>query len=463
MKVTRILQADVPPDLMAICKTIGFVRADIWRRFGALGSVGKSNQDIRGEIAAAKLYSALPVDGTIRNETTKNIIDDILTYKAAALAKVRQAVYLRTNDKAEQKRLYTLLRKDEWLAENFLHRQMRKHFRHGRSAVSNQFIVRSDKHTASVVDGRLTITFRIAKKYGQDITLVTTSSGQNVDLTGRNLRIVVRDGYSEIHYAAEKANGRVCGKQAIGIDKGYTEAFTDSDGQAHGSNFGSVLTGYSDRTAATNRQRNKLHALEKSHRAAGRIAKADRIRMNNLGRKKIDGRREATQDRLRTIAYQAAHSIVDKAAIVVSEDLTAPIGKKQQWKRFNRRMSSWAKGVLADALRSVCTQRKADHASVNSAYTSQMDSTTGLLAGKRVGDRFYRENGDVLQADHNAALNVLARLDDREISRFTPYREVRRILLSRSPAQLSVNRLELGEPSRQPSADKSYEQLCAAF
>jgi len=51
---------------------------------------------------------------------------------------------------------------------------------------------------------------------------------------------------------------------------------------------------------------------------------------------------------------------------------------------------------------------------------------------------------------------VLARLDDREITRFIPYNEVRRILLTRSPAQLSVNRLELGAQPRQPSADKSY-------
>lgn len=218
-----------------------------------------------------------------------------------------------------------------------------------------------------------------------------------------------------------------------------------------------MLTEYSDKTAETNKDvvSNKLHALEKKHRKAGNIAKADRIKQNNLGRKKIDARRDETQDQLRNIAFQSAHSIVDKAAIVVSEDLTSSIAKKQQWKKFNRRMSSWAKGSLADALDSVSTQRKAKHVLVNSAYTSQMDSTTGLLQGKRVGDKFYRENGDVLQADHNAALNVLARLGDNEISRFTPYKEVRRILLARSPAQLSVNRLEFGAKARQPSADKS--------
>jgi IS605 OrfB family transposase len=185
------------------------------------------------------------------------------------------------------------------------------------------------------------------------------------------------------------------------------------------------------------------------------MTKADHLKVHNLGRKKIDARRDHAQARLRTLAFQASHTVVDKAAVVVCEDLTSPIAKKQQWKRFNRRMSSWAKGTLAEALDSVCTQRKAKHVLVNAAYTSQMDSTNGLLQGKRVGDKFYRENGDVLQADHNAAMNVLARLDDDDISRFTSYKEVRRILLARSPAQLSVKWLELGESSRQPSADKS--------
>lgn len=447
MKVTRTLHADVAPALASVCKAMGFVRADIWRRYGALGTVGKNANAIRKEISADALYDSLPVDGTIRAETTKDIVNDILLYKAAAMVKVRQAVAARTRDAVERKRMYAAIKTNEWLSDNFLHRQVRKHFRHGRSSVANQFVVRSDKHTSAVVNGRLVVTIKVAEKFGAHIELVTTSSGKHVDLTGSNLRIVVKDEFTEIHYAADKGDGRACGDQALGIDKGYTQAFTDSDGAVHGMGFGAVLSRYSDATAATGASRNKLHALHKKHRAAGRIAKANRIRQCNLGRKKIDARKERAQKQLRTLAFEAAHSIVDKAAVVVSEDLTSPIATKQQWRRYNRRMSSWAKGVLAEALDSVCEQRKARHELVCGAYTSQMDSTTGLLHGKRVGDKFYRANGDVLQADHNAALNVLARLDDGEITRFTPYKEVRRILLSRSPAQLSVNRLELGAPS----------------
>lgn len=458
--VTRTLQADVPDALRSICRAMGTVRADIWRRYGALGTVGKSANEVRKEISAARLYVDLPVDGTIRNETTKDIVNDILLYKAAAMQRVRKAIAARADEESERKRLYTLLRKDQWLTDNFLHRQMRKHFRHGKSRVANQFVVRSDKYATEVVDGHLTIVIHIAAKYGAPIRLTTTSSGKNVSLSGSNLRVVVKAGFTEIHYAATKSSGRPCGDQMMGIDKGYTEAFTDSDGAAHGKTFGAVLTEYSDKASATGKARNKLYALEKKHREAGRIAKADHIKLCNLGRIKIDNRKEYAHKRLRTIAYQSAHTIVDKAAVVVSEDLTAPIAKKQVWKRYNRRMSAWAKGVLAEALDSVCTQRQADHRLVNAAYTSQMDSVTGLLEGKRVGDKFYRINGDVLQADHNAALNVLARYEDTEITRFTPYKEVRRILLSRSPAQLSVKGHELQVMSTyQPCADKSSVQI----
>jgi dihydroneopterin aldolase len=41
------------------------------------------------------------VDGTIRAETTKDVVNDILTYKAAC-AKVRQAIAKPTSDAVER-------------------------------------------------------------------------------------------------------------------------------------------------------------------------------------------------------------------------------------------------------------------------------------------------------------------------------------------------------------------------
>ncbi|MEQ9668973.1 zinc ribbon domain-containing protein [Coleofasciculus sp. G2-EDA-02] len=74
---------------------------------------------------------------------------------------------------------------------------------------------------------------------------------------------------------------------------------------------------------------------------------------------------------------------------------------------------------------------------VNPAYTSQMCSRTGTLLGQRDGDRFICYTGDVIQADKNAAMNILHRGGDREITLFLKYAEVRTILLMRTVRYLA--------------------------
>ncbi|WP_201773867.1 zinc ribbon domain-containing protein [Ferrimicrobium acidiphilum] len=344
-----------------------------------------------------------------------------------------RAIYTRAkDDEAELTRLYTLLQQGEWTQENFLHRQMRKHFKHGHSKVNNQFIVRPDKYHTEIVDGQLVVVIKIAAKYGQPIRLVTTTNGKSVDPSGKNIRIIVKDNVTEIHYAFKKPLGRPRGTEVIAVDKGYTEAFVDSDGEVHGVGLGEIMTEYSDKASKTGQARNRLYALEQKHREAGRTAKADRIKTNNLGTKKINARKDKVQKRIRNNAFRAAHSVVDKASLVISEDLSRPIAKRRPWKKYNRRMSALARGTLAEALESTTQQRKARHVLVNAAYTSQMDSNTHLLEGKREADKFYCANGDVLQADFNAALNLLHRYSDQEITLYTPHKEVRRVLLARS-------------------------------
>jgi len=79
---------------------------------------------------------------------------------------------------------------------------------------------------------------------------------------------------------------------------------------------------------------------------------------------------------------------------------------------------------------------------VNAAYTSQMDSKTGRLEGRRIGDKFYHGNGEVSHADTNAAVNIKYRADDTEISLYTSFREVKAILLDRLAASGGVNSIK---------------------
>ena len=91
---------------------------------------------------------------------------------------------------------------------------------------------------------------------------------------------------------------------------------------------------------------------------------------------------------------------------------------------------------------------------VNCAYTSQMDSNTHRLEGRRVGDKFYHVNGEVSHADTNAAINIKHRADDTEILRYTPYKVVKKILLNRLMASGGVSSIMIcyDRPSMTPVA-----------
>ena len=71
---------------------------------------------------------------------------------------------------------------------------------------------------------------------------------------------------------------------------------------------------------------------------------------------------------------------------------------------------------------------------------------TGTLLGTRKGDRFIRYTGDVVQADYNAAMNILARDKDKDITRFTPYQKVKEILLKRTACFIEKTKLGGGVP-----------------
>jgi len=228
----------------------------------------------------------------------------------------------------------------------------------------------------------------------------------------------------------KKLKQTTAGPKPLAWTKGYTEVLTDSDGVHHGVTLGDVLTKESDKLKKKYQRRNKLKNIAK---------KKPWVIKHNLGRKKLNKQSVKHQSCVRTIVHEAVNQVIDKAAVIVTEDLTSPIAGNKFGKNVSRRLSSWTKGVIASATENVSRRRGSTVIYVNAAYTSQMDSCDGSLSGKRRGEKFYRENGEVLQADINAARNVLARLHDSEISRWMPYKQVKAILLKRT----SANRLKL--------------------
>ena len=350
-------------------------------------------------------------------------MDDIKLYEAAAKEKVRKRIFQRFKGK-EAKAYFTLLKFNQWIGDSLLSRWMRREKKHGRNHTRNQIIVESGVYTQFTgKDGKTWLKIPSLIK-GKRICIPLNS---HVFLTG-TLRLILRHDVIEVHYTVDRKMQSSCGTKTLGIDKGYTEVFADSDGGFHGIGFNQHLTKASESRMKKNQARNKLFQMAKK----ASPAKRERIERHNLGTKKRDQQNRKIKQQIRGCCFQAAHSLVNQAREIIAEDLTTPIKKKTHWKRFNRLMNQWMKGSITEALETVTKARGSCLHYVSGAYTSQMDSNTHHLEGRRVGDKFYHVNGEVSHADTNAARNTKHRwVKDKEITRYMPYQIIKRILLSR--------------------------------
>lgn len=430
MKVTRIaysknLNAAKYAQLEEQAKRLGRIRSEVWERFGSIEGVNLNDRQIRDEwLRQGKKFD---VSANAWKETLRDAKADISMTIEATKVKARRAIPRHTSDKAEQKRLYTLLKKNEWLNDPYLSRIMRKYWNRGHNHTHNQIIVRSDNYTAFQKGGKAWIKIPGLEK-GKRVSIPLNTT---FEPTG-TLRLILRDERVEVHYAVDVEIDNSCGGEIVGVDKGYTEALVDSDGEHHGKGLGALLSSESDYLKTKYQRRSKLYAIAKNTKSD---AKRQRVFSNNLGRKKLNRRAAKQQANIRDIAFKAVHAVVDKASVIAAEDLTAPMSGKKFGKNMNRRLSGWAKGYLAEGLEMVCQRRGSTLVLVNPAYTSQVDSRNGLLLGKRIGDSFHCFDGVVLQADKNAARNVKARLSDPDIDQWTPYKKVKSILLERTKGQ----------------------------
>jgi putative transposase len=273
-----------------------------------------------------------------------------------------------------------------------------------------------------------------------------------VPLTGQtpirgNIRLVLKEHRLECHYTAKlKSEPTNLHETIIAVDFGYTEVMTDNDGRHYGNDFGSILQTGSDKLKQKMQKRHKLHALQKKYAGSSSLhhrKKAKNINRFNLGRKKLKDCQQKLQATIQRTMNQAFNELAEKKpSVVVSESLSHVFDYRFP-KDVNRRLSAWVKGKLHERLKFKALAKGFGHSQVNPAYSSQTCLPCGFVDRKnRNGDRFKCQHcGYVEHSDRVAAMNLKSRYSDREISRFTPYREVKRILLDRFHRQLETKKL----------------------
>jgi putative transposase len=222
------------------------------------------------------------------------------------------------------------------------------------------------------------------------------------------------------------------------VDFGYTEVMTDAEANRYGTQFGEILTKRSDQLCQKMKQRNHLHALKKNSNSA---QKTHRIHQYNLGRQKLSKAKQKSTASLKQEINQAINQLIktDNPGIFLTEDLSHLFIYNKS-KVMNRRFSSWLRGEIQDRISFKALVKGFHHEQVNPAYGSQTCPKCDFVDSKnRIADKFtclHCRHEDI--ADRVAAENYARRYGDPEISQYTPYREVKTILLDRFHRRLEA-------------------------
>jgi transposase len=418
-------------ELDLIAKRLGVLRTDLWNEFGSLSAWGVSEYSIDKMLRPNKEKYGLPAK--LWEATLYDIITDIHLVQASCIEKVLRKLNLtyQTNKKKKSPVQLTLESRD-WIGDSLLCRLVRKFWYRGHTQVNNQIVLKAydcQKDSKGIVWLR----FGGLNK-GNPIKIPTTLP----DIITGQIRLIKKEDKWYIHYSQqieipEKRNvGNV-----IGVDRGYTEIYatsTNDNARFIGKDFGKLQTLESDYRKEKGVKRNKLRAVAEKAKKKGNISKYNRIKNNNLGRQKWERREKKFKGRIKTLVFTATHELLhDNIKEVAYEDLTEQFtAKKKRSRRTKRNLSAWCKGIVFCALKQVSVRVGCTVTSVNPCYTSQLDSRFQVLLGERKGERFIGFDGVVLQSDTNAADNVLARLSDTEITRYTKHTVAKSILLERT-------------------------------
>ena len=426
-------------ELALIAKRLGILRKIIWHQFSS-DPKKLNDRKIRdiwlrekknGTNLYPKIIDQLPA--RLWKETLRDTIGSINGYFETGFKEIIKRLYKKYG-KAKAKKLAKILKTD-YKSNNELHRMVRALIPKGYSKADN--IICLDQDCYSFKDNQTNImqvtSLRPMKRLFIPLTTKNRPKG--------NFMIILKDGRCEFRvYHKYQIINIEKPIEAIGVDKGYTEVFTDNTGERHGNGFGKLLTKKSDFLDEKYKNRNKLWAIMKKAKDAGNFNKANNIKANNLGNKKLDKQKEIMKIELKEKIYSAAKVLAQKASIIAIEDLTFKTKSKGKFKKVNRRLSSWIKGVIDEAIIKYCFIYGTKLVYVNAAYTSQGDSRYDCaLMGTRIGDSFIGFDEVVLDADVNAAINILARLYDSEINLYTSAEKVKEILTKRANAVLSAS------------------------
>lgn len=436
---------------MARCA--GRLRSDIWNKYGSLQAWGISHQKLYKEFQKTNPPSFYKISQKQWQKTFERVINEIHTCQEAAKSKVIKKIYRKFKPQKDSKgkeiedssfrdELSKSLNTLEWMDYPLLHRWVRDAYHRGHTYVNNQICI-GVKNGATV------------KRVSRNVVKVTTQGDliksrkyEQLSLffkVGRStptglFQIIFDDLNNEVklHYPQVQNTESPVNNGSCGLDKGYTEAFTDGNNVTYGDRIGKIMQSSVSKRHKRGKGRNQLYQIAKKKNN-------DKIFRCNLTQKRHKAIERKKKETLNTMIRTGVNQFFDQYNHAITEDLSFVVKNKRQSKKVNRNLTEWCKGTLQTSLDEIATRRNCKVSVVNAAYTSQVDSRYSVLLGTRKGDQFFTFDGEVLSADGNAARNIEARLTDSKISRYMKTVEVRKVLIKRTVSFLRERGFSLEE------------------
>jgi hypothetical protein len=235
----------------------GLLRSDIWNKYGSLKCWGIPHQQLYKEFQKTNPPSYYQLDQKQWQKTFERVIDDIHAVQEAAkvvvIRKICQQFKPVPDNQGKQikpssfrEELIKSLNTTEWLNYPLLHRWMRDTYHRGHSYVNNQICVgiSNGAKVKRVSRNVVMVTIsgdKIGKRKYEKLTLYFKVG--RVTPTGL-FQIIFDDvtGEVRLHFPKIVQRSKATGKGKCGLDKGYTEAFTDSNQVSYGDGIGKVIT-----------------------------------------------------------------------------------------------------------------------------------------------------------------------------------------------------------------------------
>jgi IS605 OrfB family transposase len=218
----------------------------------------------------------------------------------------------------------------------------------------------------------------------------------------------------------------------IGIDKGINYLFAVSSDRLYGEKFNDYLSKETERLNEINANRNRFYALYNNHLKLGNVKKANNILENNLRKIKYNNNKLKHDQSVKSYINNCLNMLIEieKPKEIVMENLDFVNWDSKYPKTIKRKLARWIKGYIRERLEYKCDYNNIKYIYINPAYTSKVCNICGSF-GQRNGDVFKCSNCGNLHSDINASKNILNRKDDKEISLYTKYIKVKKILENR--------------------------------